>query len=234
MNKLILLLSLFGSLNSNALIKVAVIDTGFDFNSKWTTQPKLCTTGHKDFTGTGIQDTHGHGTHIAGLIAKYAKDSDYCLIILKFWDKSSNIGVQSTIDAFKWAVDLKVDYINYSAGGTEFNRQERDAVLNALNANITVVVAAGNEGKSYDKQAYYPALYDSRIVVVGNVDTNGKWHSSSNYGKQVDVVEMGVNVLSLGLNSTYAVLTGTSQATAIHTGKLLYKFKKFDSTALAK
>lgn len=219
------------SLTIGKQIKVAVIDTGFDFNSKWSIQPKLCATGHKDFTGTGLQDNHGHGTHIAGLIAKYAGEANYCLVIIKFFDpkeyKPDN--VKHSTDAFNYAVDQEVDVINYSGGGTEYSEEEYNAVLKALNADITIVAAAGNERSDLTKTTYYPALYDSRIEVVGAIDANADRIPASNYGPQVDAYEQGKNVLSNLPNNSYGYMTGTSQATAIHTGKIVnevYKVKK--------
>ena len=68
---MVLTVSLANAQQKSKTLVVAVIDTGIDaqaFN-----RHVLCKTGHKDFTGTGIQDRHGHGTHISGLIDQYAK-----------------------------------------------------------------------------------------------------------------------------------------------------------------
>jgi subtilisin family serine protease len=208
-----------------------VIDTGFDFKGKWDIQPKICPTGHKDLTGQGLQDVNGHGTHIAGLIAKYAGDADYCLVIIKFFHNDLVKGdtLQASIDAINHAVDQKVDIINLSMGGVGYSNSEYKAVKRALDDDITIIAAAGNEGKDFKKQPYYPALYDDRIIVVAAVDKRMKRMPSSNYGVQVDAYELGENVLSTMPHNSYGHLTGTSQATAIHTGKFvqhLYKVKK--------
>jgi minor extracellular protease Epr len=215
-------------------IKIAVIDTGFDFNSNWPaatklglTKPKLCKAGHKDFTKTGLKDTHGHGTHIAGLIAKYADNADYCLVILKFYDsRATTSNLRSIVDAINYAVSLKVDFINLSLGGVHPSELERQAVLNALNANIRVVSAAGNEKSNLAQKGYYPALYDSRIVVVGATKETGERLPASNYGPQVTYTAIGHEVLSLGLNNTFVKESGTSQATAKITGFLVKINKK--------
>jgi len=88
---------------ANKLLKIAVIDTGISLDR--IQDASLCKTGHKDFTGYGLNDNHGHGTHIYGLIDQYAKNiklktnSDvallsktsvsYCQIIIKFYDLES-------------------------------------------------------------------------------------------------------------------------------------------------
>lgn len=223
-----LAMTLLTSTTAYATTKIAVIDTGFDFNSKWSIQPKLCATGHKDFTGYGIQDVHGHGTHIAGLIAKYAGDADYCLVIIKFFhnELAKNNNVVSSIQAINYAVDQNVDVLNLSMGGVSFISEEYNAVKRALDAHILIIAAAGNEGKDFDKQTYYPALYDDRIVVVGAIDKNADRVPSSNYGNKVDAVEQGESVLSTVPNNSYSRMTGTSQATAIHTGKTVKQLDK--------
>ena len=200
-------------------VVIAVIDTGFDYTYK--KDVKLCKTGHKSFV-PGIESTdddHGHGTHIAGLIAKNAK-TDYCLMILKYYSpkvRGSNNLLQ-TIQAFRWAIDNDVDMINYSGGGLEPSETEKELILEALDKNIVIVAAAGNEGSDFRKQGFYPAMYDKRIIVVGNLAMKkGKVirAPSSNYGDEVDVQVFGTNVESLN-----GKMTGTSQATAIVTGRI--------------
>lgn len=195
-------------------IKIAVIDTGFDMKHK--DKVKLCDSSlHRDFTNTGLHDNHGHGTNIAGLIAKHIK-VDYCLVILKYY--SGDIGgntLHRTILAIDWAVLKGVDMINYSGGGTIPFEHEKMSVLNALSQGIVFVSAAGNESTNLNKGTYYPAMYDPRIVVVGNVNRKGKRAPSSNYGSPIDLSVIGVNRTALGIT-----LTGTSQSTAIVTGRL--------------
>lgn len=263
------------------LIRVAIIDTGIAKEFKG--NPFLCKDGHYDFTNQNPLDkekfpldTHGHGTHIAGLIHQYAtglllepkskvlsldkqltrlvsKKVNYCIVVLKFYERNSTgeENLSRTIQALQRAVDLKVDFINYSGGGSEYSHEERQVIKKALNAGIKVVAAAGNDGCEYGKIrfyskvflqdgtigqgppvycTYYPAQYDSRIVVVGNNDSNGKKVPSSNWGKEVTNWEVGQSAISLyprnaKSKSQFEVSyeTGTSQATAIKTGKLISK-----------
>lgn len=213
---LILLIVLSTCEDSHAKTRIAVIDTGFD--SKYTGKVNLCSSGHKDFTGTGIQDTHGHGTHVAGLIAQNALD--YCLVIIKFYDKNSN-SFKSSISALKWAIAQDVDIINYSAGGTEPNELERKYVVQALDKGILVVAAAGNEASNLAVTAYYPAAYDRRAIVVGNLTESGTRAPTSNYDGPVDLMVIGTNRKSL--NGT---MSGTSQSTAIVTGVIAQQIYK--------
>lgn len=221
-------------------IMVAVIDTGIDealMNKDW-----ICPDGHKDFTGMGLKDNHGHGTHISGIIDQYAKDyiflknkkvpkdidgvdADYCQIIIKYYDPKAygNDNLKNTIKAFRWAIDQKVDIINYSGGGTEYSAAERAVVEEALNKGIKFVAAAGNERSDIDLHKYYPAMYDKRTFIVANlVSTDSREvASSSNHGKSINTYELGTNVLSRLPGGTFGYMTGTSQAAAVKSGKLV-------------
>lgn len=219
-------------------IVVAVIDTGI--STELLSGNSYCKDGHKDFTGMGLKDNHGHGTHISGIIDQYAKNyiftkgkvpkdidklkENYCQIIIKYYDPKAinKDNLKHTIMAFRWAIDQKVDIINYSGGGTAFDAEEKKVVEEALSKGIKFVAAAGNEGSDIDKHKYYPAMYDKRIYIVGNIVGESKEIAvSSNRGKSINTWEIGTNVLSRLPNSSYGYLTGTSQSTAIKSGKLI-------------
>lgn len=220
----------FASLTYENPIRIAVIDSGLDLNDpRFATH--ICKTGSKDFTGYGIVDNLSHGTHVAGLIKQYAEDADYCLIILKFYEESqsSEQNIEYTLQALREAVRLNVDFVNYSAGGTEFISEEKEIIENA--PNITFVVAAGNNGESicYKNHSYYPACHHLKnIVVVGNIKPDGSIAKSSNRGKIVDAWEMGQNILSTFPNNQMGRLGGSSMSCAVHTGKLVKRL--YDST----
>ena len=183
-----------------------------------------------DFTGEGLMDYHGHGTHVAGLIAKYAGDSNYCLIIVKYYKEggSNYQSIDRSLQALQYVSKLPGSYIvNYSGGGIDPNAQEKKAVKRILDwGHNYFVAAAGNHGNDLAKQPYYPASYFPEMIVIGNKYANSTElvsHENSNYGKQVDFWEYGVKVLSTLPNNKVGRMTGTSQATAIHTGKLIKK-----------
>lgn len=224
--------------NKNTWI-VAVIDTGFgyenrglDLNNLVTkNEAKLCKTGHKDFTNdnsfvknqeliTVPTDCHGHGTNIVGVINNHAgHNSDYCLVILKFWSNHFNINTsESTIKAIQYAIEIGADVINYSGTGTVYSKKEADLVKTFINEGGFFVAAAGNENKELKDQPTYPAMDDNRVIVVGGLDGNKK-AETSNYG---DVVDIWADNTQTGFGIT---LKGTSQATAAVTGKIIHFFK---------
>lgn len=221
-------------------IIVAVIDTGI--SESLTNANFMCKMGHKDFTGTGLKDNHGHGTHISGLIDQYAKDTlldkdpttinklltkkaNYCQVILKYYDPSRKFNnTNDEIEAIRYAIQIKVDYINLSVGGTAYSEEEDKLIKKALSKGIKIIVAAGNDHRSLDSPNYkfYPALVDSRLIIVGNLESPKSRAPSSNYGSKVNTWEIGTDQLSLSDDKHVISMTGTSQATAIKTGKLVH------------
>lgn len=250
----IVLISYSTLAQQNPAVKIAVIDTGISA-SMLTELNTICKGSlHKDFTGRGLYDVDGHGTHISGLIDQHAKSilmgrndsllvlnnkkANYCQIILKFFhNRSSNTDVElSMIRALTYAINLKVTMINISAGGPSHTHEECNLIKIALDRGIKVVAAAGNNGKyllssnitknkslknSEKTTTYFPAQCDDRVVVVGNGFSHTKRASSSNYGGDVDIWENGLDVFSVDLNNKATMNSGTSQATAIHSGKII-------------
>lgn len=203
--KLFTLLVLFSSLTFAKDIKVLEIDTGM-----------------------GLNDTNGHGSHIAGIIMK-----DVCpevnLISCIYYDKlnTDKQNFQNELECFKSALIIKPDIINFSSGGPDFNKEEYEILKSLSDLNIKIVVAAGNDGRNflnvYDPvHSYFPAQYDIKnIIPVGNLDEYGNRNPSSNYGLSNMVWEVGTNILSNYLYGTYAKMSGTSQAAAARTNRIL-------------
>jgi subtilisin family serine protease len=221
-------LLLFGSCVAQAkTLVVAVIDSGIDRKVS-----HLCEVGHKSWlpAHTPLWDySSGHGTHVAGLINRNAGNNDnYCMVSLQYfspynsgWDNLANEEA-----ALRYAIDIHVDIINLSGGGPLYFESEYVLVKEALDRGIKVVVAAGNDGDNLDKGCgYYPACYDKRLVVVGNLVITKDYKvyraSTSNYGMRVNRWEIGTNVKSDSPSGEEVYKSGTSMATAVATGKLV-------------
>lgn len=220
---LLFLVSSFLAVHCNATVHVAVIDTGLDL-----ADPRfaghLCADGHRDFTGTGLADTIGHGTHVAGLIVANAGRADYCLMIVKYYVASADdlTTVTREGDAFRWAADNGAAMVNFSGGG--FAMYEPEYLTIKSHPKVLFVVAAGNEGKSVTEpgDSYYPAAIPlPNVIVVGNGTGPMDRAKTSNFGPRVDAWEDGRNVDSTLPRGKRGRLTGTSMATAVHTGRLL-------------
>ncbi len=197
---------------------------------------KACVGGHI------IEDRHGHGTHIAGLIGAKGGNGigisgiapHVSLMILKYYDPydTGDQNLKNTIRAIQYAVQNGADIINYSGGGQDPNPEEKKALSEADKKGILFVTAGGNEGgdlnqnQSFGKEeSYYPTMYNlSNILAVSNSDQSDKHHSSSNRDSTpgdknaIDTTTGGVRLLSTLPHGGYGHLTGTSQSTAVVTG----------------
>ena len=213
----------------NKQIKVAVIDTGLDLTDPRFTD-HLCKTGHYNFVnGESINDVNGHGTFVAGLIEKYAGNTNYCMVIYKYYNSQSSgiINMNREVQALQLAVKNKVRIVNFSGGGPSFSEQE--SLLIRFNPKTTFVVAAGNEGENLDLpgNTFYPAsLFYSNEEIVGSIDSNGEKAHTSNYGHMIKNKEIGEKVVSYLPNDKTGTMSGTSFSTAIFTGKLVDKLSK--------
>lgn len=222
MKLILLLILLLASSASAKTLRVAVVDSGLDINDS-RLNGHLCPTGSKDFTGEGLTDTVGHGTAMVGLIEQEAKDSDYCLVIYKYYTQTESAAMTliNEIKALQEATLNHISIVNLSGGGPIFDEKEYLTIRD--NPGTLFVVAAGNEGQNLDtpNNEYYPASYWLKNeLVIGNIGSDYKRSPRSNYGKKVSAVEMGENVKVLVPNGQ-TMMTGTSVSTAIFTGKLI-------------
>ena len=234
----------------NANVVVAVIDTGIDMNhpalrdSLWTNKKELNGKPGVDNDNNGyvgdvhgwdfaknsgkLSDSHGHGTHIAGIIAanEAAGLKGVCpgvrIMALRYYDPSASgdANLKNSIKAIDYAVQNGANIINYSGGGAEFSKPEFEALKRAEDKGILVVAAAGNEHSNADKNLYFPAAYPlTNIVSVTAVDRQGSVLPTSNWGVQkVHVAAPGNSILSSLPSGGYGFMTGTSQATAFVSG----------------
>jgi len=221
-------------INSNFVdADIAILDTGIDLD-----HADLNVFHERSFIpGTiNADDDHGHGTHLSGVAA--AKDNSFGIVGIapgaRLWAikvlESSGMGEISTL--------IKgLDYINQNQNqnqvdvavlslGCECESGALDiAINNSIKAGITIVVAAGNEGK--DAGTFTPANNPEVITVSAIADTDGKCGgkgpstpygaddmlaSFSNFGKVIDISAPGVDIYSTFKSNSYTKLTGTSMA----------------------
>ena len=135
-------------------IKIAVIDTGVDFNHPdlfgWGPDGKVI--GGYNFIQENQlpMDTNGHGTKVAGIIAA---DGSVLGVapkakILAYKVSENGEGVSSELirGAIEKAIEDEADIINISLGVNRTNSKIDNAVNHALDNGIFVVTAAGNDG----------------------------------------------------------------------------------------
>lgn len=203
-------------------ITIAIIDTGCDIEHKALKNNIIHTrnfTKDDNSNKTIANDYIGHGTHVAGIVLSIAPESN--LMILKALSGDGEGEYKWIINAINYAISKKVDIISMSLGGYIDDENLHRAIRKAVNNNILVVCAAGNEGDNnpLTNEYSYPAAY-SEVISVGAVDEKAKPAYFSNSNKFVDVVAPGVGILSTFKNNSYAVLDGTSMAAPHVSGAL--------------
>ncbi|MBI2127520.1 MAG: S8 family serine peptidase [Nitrosarchaeum sp.] len=135
-------------------IKIAVIDTGVDFNHPdlfgWGPDGKVI--GGYNFIQEGEPplDTNGHGTQVAGIIAADGQLVGVApkakILAYKVSENGEAVSSDLIIKAIDRSIEDGADIINISLGVNKTNASIEHAVNRALEKEIFVVVAAGNDG----------------------------------------------------------------------------------------
>lgn len=219
-------------------VKVAVIDTGYDQNHP---DLKNAVVASKDFTGDGVQDGYGHGTHVASIVAGSGAASggkykgvapDAQLLIGKALDNSGSGQDSTIIEAMQWASDAGAKVINLSLGsdGASDGTDPLSEAVDTLSRekNVLVVAAAGNEGT--DLSIGSPGAADAALT-VGSVtkqdalsDFSSRGPRIGDYAVKPDITAPGTGIVAARAKGTeagdtdpvddfYARLSGTSMAT---------------------
>lgn len=199
--------------------KIAVIDTGIEVNEK--TKKYLCYGKHYDITGKGIEDWHGHGTNIAGIIAKQIDTNQFCLLIIKYYHFSGS--AETEVKGLKIALKEKATHVNFSSGGDRTDFLEKQIIEKLLKHKIYFITASGNWNTKLEKGNcnYYPSCYNFQsqyFRVIGNGVSEDKKHKFSNYGPVVTDWRDGKDVEGFGI-----IMSGSSQSAAIMTRELVGK-----------
>lgn len=135
-------------------IKIAVIDTGIDFNHPdlfgWGENGKVV--GGHNFIDDGElpMDTNGHGTQVAGVIAADGQLVGIApkakILAYKVSENGEAVSSDLIVKAIDRAIEDDADIINISLGVNKTNTGIEHAVNRALEKEIFVVTAAGNDG----------------------------------------------------------------------------------------
>ncbi|WP_299010176.1 S8 family serine peptidase [uncultured Shewanella sp.] len=192
------------SFNSNAGIKVCIIDSGLDSTASDFNWNNI--SGDND-SGTGNWYDNGgpHGTHVAGTVA--ATDNDIGVVgmapevdlhIIKVFNEDGWGYSSDLASAAQLCQDAGANIISMSLGGSGSSTTESEAFQSFADAGGLTVAAAGNDGNS---NRSYPAGYDS-VMMVGAVDNDNsiadfsQYPSCSSNQDCVEITAAGVNVLS--------------------------------------
>ncbi|KAJ3104174.1 serine protease [Phlyctochytrium bullatum] len=182
----------------------------------------------KDFTGTGNQDSNGHGTHVAAIAAGktfgVAKKAN--IIAVKVLGKDGTgttemvaLGLQWVVTQVKSKPGVRA-VVNLSLGGGGKSQALKEHVDTLVALGVPVAVAAGNSGS--DACANSPADSDN-VLTVGALAQDDSKAAFSNFGRCVSLYAPGKEIQSAGITgstSATAFESGTSQASPLVAGVL--------------
>ena len=232
---------------------VAVIDTGVDYKHKdlaeniWTNTEEIPNNGIDDdgngyvddvhginaIAGTGDpMDDHGHGTHVAGVIAMSAGNGGGVglaygaqIMCIKAGSTDGTFASPDIARAVKYAVDNGADVINMSFGGEE-KSSVVEAALNDAADYAVLVASAGNDGlptsEAYENgykncKDVYPAGYNNVIGVMASNNEDklagfSNWDYITGKGCEYEMTAPGVDIYSTLPDGRYAIWSGTSMS----------------------
>ncbi len=176
-------------------IKIAVIDTGVDYNHEdlknniWTNMAELNGTKGVDDDGNGyVDDIHGydfankdgdpmdgngHGTHCSGTIAGEHDNgvgvagvmAHAQIVGVKFLSDQGSGTSADALAAIDYATKIGVDIMSNSWGGGGFSQALYDVIKAAHKKGIIFTAAAGNSATDNNTTPHYPSNYDLENVI---------------------------------------------------------------------
>ncbi len=256
---------------------VAVIDTGVDYthpdlqSSMWVNAKEFGGTpgvdddgngyvddiygvstvgGTRDHTGDPMDD-HGHGTHVAGIIAMAAGNRQggagiaygAKIMAIKAGQATGTFADTDIAEAIRYAVANGADVINMSFGGYGHSFLVEEALQDAFGSCV-LVASAGNDGiptsdapeAFLQKADTYPAGYSYVLGVMasdqsGQLASFSNWDYYNNLNAEYEIVAPGVDIYSTLPGGQYASWSGTSMAApVVSAAAAILRTKYFDKS----
>lgn len=191
--------------------------------------------GVNTMTGSGDpNDPHGHGTHVAGIIA--ARGNNSLGVTGVMW-RASLIGVSATnsssgafttsslVAGLNYFHDLKVAghnvrVVNASWGGYSYSSAMNTAISQLNDVGVLLVCAAGNDDTNNDDRPHYPSDYDwPNVVSVGATGPTKRSASYSNYGTSVDIAAPGGDTVVSAEGYIYSTQRSATPGLSVYVGR---------------
>jgi len=162
-----------------------------------------------------VPKTFGHGTMTAGIVHLIAPGAR--IMPLKAFSADGSSDLFNILRAIYYAADNGANVISMSFEIPASSPGLQNAIQYALNKNVTVVAASGNDG---GQVLVYPAAYNL-VVGVGSTSNTDARSSFTNFGtNSVFAAAPGEGVITTYPgNNNYAAGWGTSFSTPIVAGE---------------
>ena len=220
---------------SGADVRVGIFDTGVDDKHPYLKNVKERSNFTKEPT---LSDSLGHGSFVAGVIGStnpsclgFAPDVE--IYTFRVFTNDQVSYTSWFMDAFNYAIVTKMDVINISIGGPDFQDLPfAEKTLEVIANGIVVFAANGNDGPKWGT-VNHPAEEPS-VIAVGGIDYSNKLAAFSSRGMSLkeiaatpsgygrpkpDLVAYGSNVLGIQPQASGCrPLSGTSVASPVATG----------------
>ena len=205
-------------------VRIAVNDTGV------ARHPFLpVPIAQRDFTGNGLGDRHGHGTHCAGTALGRRGDDgrslgvapDADLIYAKVLGDSGDGSTTGINSGRVWAAEQGADVISESygdGGGPPIAADVRSYEQAYERGALVCVAALGNAGNSTGRDTVgRPGSYQESIGIAA-LREDGSIAGFSSAGPSADFATPGQNIISCNLRNGFVSMSGTSMATPFFAG----------------
>lgn len=210
----------WGMLKSQREVKVAIVDTGVDYNHPDLKNKVLKELGYNFVNNSkDVMDDNWHGTHVAGIIAAEAGNNigitgvtgfyNVKIIPIKALDKNGQGSSNIIAKGIKYAADKGADVINFSVGFDVKDKFIEEAITYAESKGAFVVVSSGNDNVSCDDRS---PSGDQGAYTVASIDKYNNKSYFSNYGSSVKIAAPGEDILSTVPGGGYEYKSGTSMA----------------------
>lgn len=165
------------------------------------------TNGLDDDTDGHVDEAFGHGTHVAGLLALTAPGAR--LMPIRVLDADGRGDVRGVAAGVRWAVQHGAKVLNLSLGMLRNSDGIQNALGEAEDAGVVIVVSAGNWGAADPEE--FPAR-SSHAHAVAASDAFARPAPFTSFADHVRICAPGVGVRSAYPGGGWRLWSGTSMS----------------------